>query len=154
MHPSLPQLAGCFKDEGFLVKVDTNGSSPDLLRYLSEKGLIDAVSMDVKSPLNEVQYARCAGVPVDLEKIKESIEWLKGGSLPYEFRTTVVPTLMREEDLYLLARQLKKSIRLTLQNFNPADPLDPKLKDAKPFTEPELRRIQEEVSSILAGESG
>jgi pyruvate formate lyase activating enzyme len=149
LQPSLPQLAESFKEEGFLVKIDTNGTHPEVLRFLKERGLIDHVSMDVKSPLNEIQYSRCAGVPVNLEKIRESIQWLKGENLPYEFRITVVPTLLKEEDLYLLARELKNSHLLTLQNFNPSDPLDPKLKSITPYTASELSRIQKEVSKIL-----
>jgi pyruvate formate lyase activating enzyme len=149
LQPSLPQLAEFFKEEGFLVKLDTNGTNPEVLCYLRERDLIDSVSMDVKSPLNEIQYSRCAGVPVNLEKVKESIEWLKRERLPYEFRITVVPTLVKEEDIYLLARELRNSSHLTLQNFNPSDPLDPRLKDVKPYTESDLIRIQEEVNRIL-----
>jgi len=149
LHSSLPQLMEFFKEEGFLIKLDTNGTNPEVLRSLKEKGLIDSVSMDVKSPLNEIQYSRCAGVPVNLRKIKESIEWLKGENLPYEFRITVVPTLVKEEDIYLLARELRNSPHLTLQNFNPSDPLDPKLKGIQPYTESDLKRIQQEVSRIL-----
>jgi pyruvate formate lyase activating enzyme len=152
LQSSLPQLIEIFKAEGFLVKLDTNGTNPECLRFLKEKGLIDSVSMDVKSPLNEIQYSRCAGVPVNLEKIRESIEWLKQGSLPYEFRITVVPTLIKEEDLYLLARELRNSPCLTIQNFNPSDPMDPKLKDIKPYTESDLKRIQQEVNKILTRE--
>jgi len=142
-----------FKQEGFLVKLDTNGTNPDVLRFARERGLLDAISMDVKSPLNEIQYSRCAGVPVNLSKIRKSIEWLKGETLPYEFRITVVPTLIREEDLYLLARELKNSSCLVLQNFNPSNPLDPSLKDVRPYTDSELRRIQEEVTRILRSEA-
>lgn len=152
LHTSLPQLMESFKREGFLVKLDTNGTNPDALRSFRERGLIDSVSMDVKSPLNEIQYSRCAGIPVNLSKIRESIEWLREENLPYEFRITIVPTLIREEDLYLLARELRNSSCLTLQNFNPSDPLDPKLKDVRPYTESDLKKIQERVTKILSNE--
>lgn len=153
LHPYLPQLMELFKQKGFLVKLDTNGTNPDIIRFVRERGVLDAVSMDVKSPLNEIQYSRCAGVPVNLSKIRESIDWLREENLPYEFRITVVPTLINEEDLYLLARQLQNSCCLTLQNFNPSDPLDPKFKDIKPYTETDLKRIQEEVTKILGSKA-
>lgn len=149
LHSFLPKLLELFKKEGFAIKLDTNGTNPDVLRFLHKRGLIDAVSMDVKSPLNEIQYSRCAGVPVNLSKIRETINWLRDGNLPYEFRITVVPTLLTEEDLYLLARELRKSSCLTLQNFNPSDPLDPTYKNVKPYQEFELKRIQERVTEIL-----
>jgi len=153
LHSYLPQLMEFFKEEGFLIKLDTNGTNPDALRLLKERGLLDSVSMDIKSPLNEIQYSRCAGVPVNMEKIRESIGWLREGNIPYEFRITVVPALIKEEDLYLLAQELRNSSCLTLQNFNPSDPLDPELKDVKPYTESDLKRIQQEVNRILTGAS-
>ena len=76
------------------------------------------------------------------------------------FRCTVTPTLLAESDVCLLAEQLKglrhvyrsgpeTAASLTLQNFNPADPMEPTLKDVKPFTEEALSRMQDQVNRIL-----
>ena len=149
IHPRLPFLLAEIKGAGLLVKLDTNGSNPHVLRSLVEGGLVDCVAMDVKAPLEEVNYARAAGVPAELEKIQESIDFLKKGTVEYHFRTTVVPALHKEEDLLTLARHLSGSSSLTLQNFNPEDPLDPQLKGTSPCSEEWLQKMGGVLSSII-----
>lgn len=149
IHPHLPSFIAEIKGLGLPIKLDTNGSNPHVLQSLVEEGLVDSVAMDVKGPLDEVSYARAAGVPVDLEKIRESICFLKQGKVDYRFRTTVVPALHKEEDLLHLAHQLSGSSSFTLQNFNPEDPLDPRLKGTSPYTEEWLQEMEVRISSIL-----
>ncbi|MBW2039016.1 MAG: anaerobic ribonucleoside-triphosphate reductase activating protein [Deltaproteobacteria bacterium] len=149
IHPHLPSLIEEIKRLGLLVKLDTNGSRPHVLRSLVEEGLVDFVAMDVKAPLDEVSYTRAAGVPINLEKIKESISFLKKGKIGYQFRITVVPALHRGEDLLELARQLRGSSPLKLQNFNPQDPLDENLKGTSPYPEEWIREMEEKVNREL-----
>ena len=149
IHPRLPSLMAEIKGAGLLVKLDTNGSNPHVLRSLVERGLVDCVAMDVKAPLDEVRYARAAGVPTDLKKVQESICFLKKGSVEYYFRTTVVPALHKEEDLLTLARHLSGSSSLTLQNFNPEDPLDPRLKATTPYPAEWLQEMEGRIASII-----
>ena len=149
LHPSLPEFIRKFRAQNFLIKLDTNGTNPNILRNLLNNKLIDYVSMDVKAPLDEIRYSKCAGVAVNLKNIKESISILKEGIVPYEFRVTVVPGLLREDDIIELAEQLSRADKLTLQNFNPSDPLDPKLKHVTPYNEDELKKIQDRVSKVL-----
>ena len=84
----LVQLVTCFKNENILVKLDTNGSCPDVLRTLVQDHLVDYVAMDVKAPLDHKLYTDCCGVSVDLEKVKESIQLLRENLHSYEFRVT------------------------------------------------------------------
>lgn len=149
IHPHLLSLIAEIKASGLLVKLDTNGSRPDVLRALLEEGMVDWVAMDVKAPLTEASYSRAAGVAVDLDKIQQSIHFLKHGEIPYQFRITVVPALHKEEDLLHIARHLSGSSSLTLQNFNPEDPLDPQLKGITPYTEEWLQEMRGRVASIL-----
>ena len=149
LFPELIQLIKCLRNEHMLIKLDTNGSHPEVLRKLIQDHLVDYVAMDVKAPLNPQLYANCCGVPIDLEVIKESITLLQENLPFYEFRVTVVPTLLKREDLLMLAHQLKGSKRLTLQNFDSAHPLDPHLKKVKPYADQEIKEIQEEVNQIL-----
>ena len=149
LHSYLPEFIRKFKAQNFLIKLDTNGTNPDTLRDLLRKRLIDYVSMDVKSPLDEMSYYRCAGVTVNLRKIRESIDILKKSTIPYEFRIVIVPGLLSEDDIIELANQLKRARRLTLKNFNPSNPLDPKLKSIKPYDENRLKRLQDRVNEIL-----
>jgi len=111
--------------------------------------------MDVKAPLDDAAYARCAGVFVPVSIIKKSIEVLTRAPIPAVFRCTVVPSLLAEGDIYRLAEELKDLCpldtvpSLTLQNFNPVDPMEPAFKDVRPFTEEALTRMQDGVNRIL-----
>ena len=120
-----------------------------MLGDLLKKGLIDYVSMDVKGPLDEIQYSRCAGVPVNLRNIRESIGLLKDGAIPYEFRVTVVPGLLDKDAILEMAKQLVCVDKFTIQGFNPSDPLNPELKNVKPYNEEELGDMRDKVSQIL-----
>ncbi len=76
------------KQQGFQVKLDTNGTNPAVLREALQEKLIDYIAMDVKSSLE--RYSEIAGISVDTDKIKESIEIIKNYAPEYEFRTTVI----------------------------------------------------------------
>lgn len=100
---------------GYPVKLDTNGSRPEALRALLRQGLLDYVAMDVKSSPEE--YARACGVPVDLEKVNESIDLLLSGCVDYEFRTTVVAGLHTPQIIEQTARRIAGAKRYFLQAF-------------------------------------
>lgn len=161
IHRGLPSLLGTIRDAGFRTKLDTNGTQPETLHYLITEKLVDHVAMDVKAPLDDAAYSRCAGVYVPTSIIKKSIQVILSTGIPYTFRCTVTPTLLAEEDIYRLAEELKglrsefssepeTAPSLTLQNFNPANPMDPALKEVTPFDDDTLSRIQEKVKRILS----
>lgn len=81
----------------FLVKLDTNGSNPEVLKGLLENKLLDYVAMDIKAPL--AKYAIVAGVEIDLDHIQESIQLIRQSGLEYEFRTTIAPGLTVQDIL-------------------------------------------------------
>jgi pyruvate formate lyase activating enzyme len=149
LHGDLPSLIREIKRYGFAVKLDTNGSNPQMLEDLIEAGEIDFVSMDVKAPLDFLSYRRSTGLPVDLKRILKSIEILKRGKTEYQFRMTFVPELHGEEDVKTLADQLKAGQKLILQNFNPEDPLDPTLKKTIPFDPRLLKELEKKVQAII-----
>ncbi len=164
IHRKLPDLLRKIHEAGFKTKLDTNGTQPEILHYLITEKLVDHVAMDVKAPLDDATYARCAGVFVPVSIIKESIKVLMAAGVPSVFRCTVTPTLLAESDIYLLAEQLRDlrheyrsgpetGPSLTLQNFNPADPMEPEFKNVKPFTEEALSRMQDAVNRILGSSS-
>ncbi len=105
--------------------------------------------MDIKAPLDESSYRRCAGVPVDISAIRQSISVLANGGIDYTLRMTVVPTLLTEEQIYEAARQLVGTRGLLLQDFNPSNPLSHELRGVKPFGEVRVQGMQERVDSIL-----
>jgi len=146
----LPDLCRAFRSAGFQVKVETNGSRPAMLERLLTEGLVDAVSMDLKAPLKEEPYARAAGVKVDLEAIRNSVELLRASPIEHDFRLTVVPGLHVEEDVRAVAELLQGGGPLVLQDFSPHDTLDPRLREVQPYGREWIERMQREVDRILA----
>ena len=79
------------KDMGYLVKLDTNGTNPDLIQRLIDKGLVDYIAMDIKNVLP--LYVDVASVNASVEKLKRSIEIIKSSSIDHEFRTTIIKNI-------------------------------------------------------------
>jgi pyruvate formate lyase activating enzyme len=103
------------KKLGFLVKLDSNGSRPDVLKKIFDKKLVDFIAMDIKnSPAN---YERACGTKVDIERIKLSVELIRKAGIDYEFRTTVVPGIHQEKDFEIIGCWLKGSQNFVLQSF-------------------------------------
>jgi len=160
IHRGLPALLETIRGAGFRTKLDTNGTQPEILGYLIGEKLLDAVAMDVKAPLDDDAYEHCAGVFVPVSIIKKSIRVITATGIASTFRCTVTPTLLAEDCIYRLAEQLKQlwdesrsssnmAPSLTLQNFDPADPMEPALKGVKPFSNETLARMQDEVNRII-----
>ena len=104
------------KELGFAVKLDTNGYRPDVLCAAVERGLVDYVAMDVKNALS--RYGETVGIAnFDIAPIKESVEFLLQGSVPYEFRTTVVKQFHGELEMIELSSFLAGAEKLYLQAF-------------------------------------
>jgi len=149
LHGDLPSVIRKIKRHGFLIKLDTNGSSPQMLEDLIEARQIDFVSMDVKAPLDPFSYRRSIGLSIDLTLILRSIEILKRGEVEYQFRMTVVPGIHREEDIIKIGDQLRVGQRLILQNFNPENPLDPSLKSILPYDPKVLKEMERAVQEMM-----
>lgn len=82
---------------GLCVKLDTNGTNPNVIQQLLDKNLLDYIAMDVKAPLHK--YFEVVGVPVDVNAVTASIHILKNCAIPFEFRTTFAPLLTTEDIL-------------------------------------------------------
>ncbi len=120
----------------FLVKLDTNGSSPTIIQFMVIENLVDYIALDVKAPLN-LRYAESAGLEnFDVSSVLRSMKELAISDIDYELRTTVVPGLHSGEDLLDLARQLSRvapKARWFLQNFQPKNCLDPEFEKIEPY---------------------
>jgi len=141
------------KGKGFSVKLDTNGSNPEILETLVNNREIDFVSMDVKAPLDPFSYRRSTGISVDLALVLKSIGILKREEVAYEFRMTVVPGLHGEEDIRRLGEELRAGHRFILQNFNPENPLDPSLRNILPYDPKVLKAIEREIQGRIGWHS-
>jgi len=148
IHKDLPDFIKRIKDLGFLVKLDTNGSNPEMLRGLMRKGLVDYVAMDIKAPLG-AKYDLATGVKVDLDKIKESIEIIKGSGVDYEFRSTIVPSIHSKEDVIQMAKDISPAKKYYLQNFRGEKTIDPRFEEIKPYAKDFLLEIQKEISPFF-----
>jgi len=147
LHSNLPQLLKDIKNRGLLVKLDTNGTNPEMIKKLIAEGLVDYIAMDVKAPLIKEKYDQVTCADVDLISIKESIDLLKDGETDYEFRTTVVPVFHKQSDILTIARTIGGARRYILQQFAPKDTLDENMASVKPYREEELKKFAQ-----LAGE--
>lgn len=116
LHHDLEEFVAKIKALGYAVKLDTNGTAPDTLKSLAKKGLIDYVAMDIKN--SREKYLATSGVTKDmLDLIEESVEFLLCGSIPYEFRTTVVSPLHEKSDFYDIGEWIKGANNYYLQSF-------------------------------------
>jgi len=115
LHRDLPLFIHNIRALGYKVKLDTNGTNPDLLANLLDAGMLDYVAMDVKNTRS--LYDRTAGVKVDQAKIDASIALLMGGKTAYEFRTTVVNGYHTVEGIRDIARRIEGATQYYLQCF-------------------------------------
>lgn len=114
LQDDLLQILRRIKGLGYLIKLDTNGTRPDLIQGSLERGLVDFIAMDIKAPPHE--YDRMSGVSVDIETIKQSISMIKRLAAQYEFRTTVGPGLA-VDNLLQIGQWLEGGQAYWLQTF-------------------------------------
>ncbi len=169
IHKDLPDFIKRIKNLGYLVKLDTNGSNPKILKELidgklakrgslssltslprSGSSLVDYIAMDIKAPLENEKYNKATGVKTNLNNIKKSIELIKNSGLDYEFRTTVVPTVHTKEDIIDIVQWVKPAKKYYLQNFRPEKTIDPKFERIKPYPLEYLTEIKKTISPFFA----
>jgi pyruvate formate lyase activating enzyme len=142
------------KKLGFLVKLDTNGSRPEVLKKLINKKLIDFVAMDVKTTFGD--YAKVVGIKNYELRIKNSIRIILKSGVDYELRTTVVPGIHDEVTLIQMARELKgladgKKVNWIWQNFRAKNCLDHEFLKVKPYSKAKLQKFLGKARKILPG---
>jgi pyruvate formate lyase activating enzyme len=140
LQPGLLDFIRRFRAEGIAVKLDTNGSRPDVLERLLGLGVLDYVAMDVKGPLDG-KYAEVARTPVDLDAIRRSIGLLIGGATPYEFRTTVCPNTLDADEIERTAQAVRGAQAYYLQAFRPVNCLDRGLENMQAYNPDQMREF-------------
>lgn len=145
----LPKFVKKIKEMDYLVKLDTNGSNPKMLKEMIENKLLDYVAMDIKSSKN--RYEEVAGVQnIDIEKIEQSVNILKENKIDYEFRTTMVPGLIDKKDIMEIVKWISPAKKYFLQNFQvQGDTVDPKFININPYSKDYLQEIQKEIISFF-----
>jgi pyruvate formate lyase activating enzyme len=151
LHDDLPQWMARVRAMGYLIKLDTNGTQPAMLRFLMAEGLLDYIAMDVKAPLEN--YAAVTGQRVNVDDIRTSIWLVKNSGIAHEFRTTVVPGLHTIRELKSIAELLHGADCYVLQDFDSARTLRPDLtgrpsfarkplEDMRAFVEKRVKRFE------------
>lgn len=141
-YSELPLLIKKIRAIGLLIKLDTNGTNPQLLSQLIEESLLDYIAMDIKSA--KQNYSLATNSSIDLNQIQKSITLIRESNLPYEFRTTAVPGFFSEEDAKEIAEWLKGAEKFALQQFTPSENMiNPVLKTLQPFKKSELESFAE-----------
>ena len=127
---------------GYLIKLDTNGSYPEVLSGLIKEKLIDYIAMDLKAP--EYKYGIVTEVDVNFNNIKKSVKIIMTSGLPYEFRTTVVPELLDKNDINEMGKIIKGTEKWYLQNFkSQSDFVNQKLKGRVPYNSRQMKEMAE-----------
>ncbi|HOG16502.1 MAG TPA: anaerobic ribonucleoside-triphosphate reductase activating protein [Syntrophales bacterium] len=147
LQPDLPEFAVALKTMGYLVKVDTNGSRPEVLERLLAEKAVDYVAMDIKAPLS--RYESVAGVPVVQKDIRRSVERILACGIGYEFRTTVAPSLLGPEDFAEIGKRIRHARRYVLQGFVPSKTLSAAYLRKKSPSSEDLEAIRDVVKRYV-----
>ena len=146
INPDLKDLLEKIKGKGFLIKVDTNGSNPELLKEIIEQKLMDYTAMDIKTDADS--YDILAGVDIDLSKIEESIKIIFNSGIDYEFRTTVIRGYHDPEKIKKIGKWINSLVgkpkKYCIQSFVPREGklIDKKFEKVKPFEDEELEEMK------------
>lgn len=135
------------KQNSFLVKLDTNGSNPEMLKQLIDDKLIDYVAMDIKLP--KEKYSRVFFGDIGIRNIEKSIKILKEDKVDYEFRTTVAPKVLNKEDVINIAKWISPAKKYYLQNFRSEKTINPEFEEIKPYSDKYLLDIKRSISQYF-----
>ena len=140
-------LMKTLKKEGFLIKLDTNGTKPGVVSHLIDNKLVDYISMDIKAPL--AKYEDVARTKVNIGEIKLSIDLIKESSIEYDFRTTVHSMFLSKKDIIQIAQELKGSRNYALQEFRYSEKLiDTGCIGTNSIDKKQLERIKSEIEKL------
>ena len=150
LDPGLPRYVRLAKAAGFRVKLDTNGSFPEVVQSLYADGLLDALGIDYKAPARK--YAQLCGNPDPAisRRVQESIAFAVKNGIELDVRTTVHRALLSEDDLRTMYAELTGLgvSRWTLQQFHPAELIDESLNDIPTWADRELTAIASALGPI------
>ncbi|MEM3880803.1 MAG: anaerobic ribonucleoside-triphosphate reductase activating protein [Candidatus Bathyarchaeia archaeon] len=139
MHSELPKFLAKLKERGFEVKLDTNGFYPEVLEECLPH--VDYVALDVKTSLEKYKQLGAQ----DTAGLMRTVEILKTGKVPYEFRTTVVPELVTAADVERIGEIVKGAKTYALQQFVPQDTLDKRFEALRPYAPETIAEFAENM---------
>ncbi len=128
------------KSLGFLVKLDTNGTHPEVLQELLNENLLDYIAMDIKAPLTK--YKDITRVDIDTDIIKKSIDMIMNSGVDHEFRTTIVKSQLSVEDLRQIGELIRGAKKYYMQKFLATKILDESLMNESSYTDEEFKNLR------------
>jgi pyruvate formate lyase activating enzyme len=129
------------------IKLDTNGSNPNVLRNLLGKNLIDFIAMDIKTSSD--RYDEVTGFSQSILRIDDSIDLIKTAQIDYEFR---VPTVISRDVLMHIGERLSGAKKIVLQQFSPKNTLEESFKSIQPYTADEINNMADLMRTRFAFE--
>lgn len=138
LQPDLFDFIKKIKEMGYLVKLDTNGSNPGILKGLIDKKMIDFVAMDIKADWDN--YDKATGIKANLREIRKSIMIIEKSGIDYQFRSTIVRGI---HDKRMVEKMKREFPDLVLQKFRPNNCLDPKFLKVKEWDDEEWEKMLE-----------
>lgn len=116
LHKELPEFIRNVKEMGYLVKLDTNGTNPDMLIDLVNSNLLDYVAVDIKN--SKEKYPLTIGLKAfDLSKVIKTVDFLLENHVDYEFRTTLIEEFHTKEEMVQIGKWIKGAKHYRLQRF-------------------------------------
>lgn len=148
IQPDLPKFIEKIKELNYIVKLDTQGSLPNVVDKLLKDKLLDYVAMDIKAPLNK--YKEISNSLIDSENILNSINLIKNSGIDYEFRTTIVKEQLSVKDIKEIGKLIKGAKRYYLQKFIPGKVLDSTFSEKSSYSDYELEDIKRYMKKFVS----
>lgn len=155
LHSGLLDFMQQVKDLGFLIKLDTNGTNPEVIEKALLKNLVDYIAMDIKA--SSRKYSDIAGVKINPEKIKKTQSLIQKSNIEYEFRTTIIKEFHDQTMLEEIFKSCKGCKKFTIQNYRNGKTLNPEWKKYNGFSLKELEEIkgfaQKYIKNVIVHEN-
>lgn len=148
VQADLPDFVQKVKRLGLLVKLDTNGSFPEILENLIKNKLIDWVALDIKAPPEK--YNIFTQGRITAETIDQSINILKKSKINYEFRTTLAPEILTEKDIMIIVNWIKPAARYYLQQFKNDKTLETKFENLNSWSEIKAKSLVKKIKPFFS----
>jgi pyruvate formate lyase activating enzyme len=147
VQPDLIEFIRKVKNLGFAIKLDSNGTNPEVLKQIFNKRLIDFIAMDIKGPLDK--YQTIVARPIDTETVQKSIAFIKQSGVDYEFRTTVVKSQITWDDFDKIGQLIQGAPRYALQKFRPGQTLKSQFSHEETYTDEEFEQLKHRMERYV-----
>ena len=147
LQPELYDFIIKIKELNFCVKLDTNGTNPEIINKLLLNNLLDYIAMDIKAPLDK--YQQITSAKVNLDNIKKSINLILNSKIDYEFRTTVIKSQLSFDDFESIGKIIKGAKKYYLQKFVSSNIYNKNLTNSQTYTNDEFDKICKKLTNFV-----